>query len=220
MTGLHVPSIHFHIGAWTVTALSISLAFVLNFLDKRGLLPQFIKNFMGEHVIQQLDYVSMMTGIVGLSGLLLSVWTGLIDATGVKKPNYIDINLLVQGYEFAISNPILGFKVIWAFVGVQFFLLVLGIRTYFVTIKKEKSVFDQNMFIQILYVESALIGMFLMLVIAGAGGIWVSGASIFSDLPILQEFLPGGIGTVPLFFFAGIFSVLLIISMVIKEKNN
>ena len=219
MTGLHSPSIHFHIGAWAVTALCIFLAFWINFLEKRDLLPKFVKGILGDHVVRQLDYVAIVTGIVGFIGILGAAWTGFIDATGIDKPNYFDINLLILGYNTAMSNEILGFKVVWTFVGLQMFLFTIIIRTYFVTFNKEKSVFDQHVVVQILYAQSALLGFFMMVVIAGAGGIWVSGSSIISDIPVLKEFLPGGNGLIPLFFFGSIFSILLIISMIIKERE-
>ena len=220
MAGLHVPTIHFHIGAWAITTLSIALAFWINFLDKRGLLPEFIMNFLGDEIVEKLDYMALMTCIVGFSGILVSIWTGLIDANGGSLLNYGDINLLVSGYEKAISSPILGFKVVWAFTGMQFFILILAIRIYFVTIRKEKTVFDQNIFVQLIYGESALAGLFIMLCIAGAGGIYTTGSSIFSTIPILQDFLPGGNLMIPFFFFCGIFSVILALSLFIKEKNE
>ncbi|MHA2366287.1 MAG: hypothetical protein ACXAC7_20190 [Candidatus Hodarchaeales archaeon] len=218
MTGLHAPSLHFHLGAWAVTALCTFLAFWINFFEKRGFLPKPISELLGPYAVQRLDYVAHITGIVGFMGVVASAWFGFVDSTGTKGANYADIGLVMEGYDTALSNEVLAFKVIWTFVGLQAFLFAGIIRTYFVTIKKERTVYDQHVVVQVLYAEATLMGFFMMVVIAGAGGIWMYGASVLTGVPILEDFLPGGDLMTPFSIFSALLAMTLIVSTILRER--
>jgi hypothetical protein len=215
---LHAPSLHFHLGAWAVTALCTFLAFWINFMRKRNLIPESIDKRIHPDMVSRLEYVSHVTGIIGFLGVIGSAYFGFLDASGIPKPSPLDINAFFVGLDNALANDILSFKVQWTFVGVQAFIFAGILRFYFVTVKRRSSVYEQHYVVQILYAEATLIGFFLMVIVAGAGGIWVYGESILSGIPILQDFLPGGNLLIPTVSFSAIFAILFIISSFFREK--
>ena len=215
---LHAPSLHFHLGAWAVTALCTFLAFWINYLRKRHLLPEFIDKRIHPDIVSRLEYVAHVTGIIGFLGVIGSAYFGFLDASKVSHVSPLDFNAFLIGIDKALSNEILAFKVQWTFVGMQAFLFAGILRFYFVTVKRNSSVYDQHYVVQILYAEATLIGFFLMVIVAGAGGIWVYGESILSGIPILQDFLPGGNLLVPFVTFSGVFAILFVISSILVEE--
>ena len=127
---LHAPSLHFHLGAWAVTALCIFLAFWLNFLMKRDLLPSFVKKFVHPDTVARLDYVANITGIIGFCGVIVSAYFGFLDASQVANVSPLDFNAFLTGFNNALANPDLSFKVQWTIVGAQAFLFAGIIRYY------------------------------------------------------------------------------------------
>lgn len=218
MSGLHSPSLHFHIGAWAVTALCTFLAFWVNFLQKRNLLPKKLAEILGPYAVQRLDYVAHVTGIIGFLGIVGSAYLGFIDASGVPNPSPFDVNAALEGMNVAFNNDVLAFKVTWTVVALQAFIFAGLIRFYFVTLNHANTVYDQHYTIQIIYAESTLLGFFFIVMVAGAGGIWVYGSSILSGVPILQDFLPGGNLIVPLAVLAGLLTLTLLVSTILRES--
>lgn len=217
---LHAPSLHFHLGAWAVTAVCTFLAFWLNFMLKRGWIPEPIRKYIHPDTVARLDYVANITGLVGLAGVIVSAYFGFLDASQVPNVSPLDINAFFVGFNNVLLNPILTFKVQWTLVGAQAFVFGGIIRFYYVTYRKAGSVYDQHYVVQILYAESTLVGFFLMMLVAGAGGIWVYGESILSGIPILEDFLPGGNLTAPFVVITGAFAVLFILSAWFAEKTE
>ncbi|MHA1991852.1 MAG: hypothetical protein ACW981_16760 [Candidatus Hodarchaeales archaeon] len=217
MAGLHSPSLHFHIGAWAVTALCTFLAFWINFMQKRNLLPNRFNKILGPYAVQRLDYVAHVTGIIGFLGIVASAYFGFIDASGVPGAGPLDFNAFLIGIDASFDNINLAFKVTWTVVALQAFLFAGLIRFYFVTLNKADTVYDQHSAIQIIYAEATMLGFFLLVMVAGAGGIWVYGKSILSDVPILQEFLPGGDLIIPLTTLAALLTLTLLVSTILRE---
>ena len=218
MSGLHSPSLHFHIGAWAVTALCTFLAFWINFLQKRNLLPKFLEDLLGPYAVQRLDYVAHVTGIIGFLGIVVSAYFGFIDASGVPGASPLDINAALKGVDVAFGNDVLAFKVTWTIVALQAFIFAGLIRFYFVTLNHANSVYDRHTVVQVIYAESTLLGFFLLVMVAGAGGIWVYGKSILTDVPILQDFLPSGNLMIPLVVLSALLALTLLVSTVLRES--
>ena len=217
---LHAPSLHFHLGAWAVTALVTFLAFWINFMLKRGWIPEPIAKHIHPDIVARLDYVAAITGVIGLAGVVVSAYFGFLDASLVPNVSPLDLNAFLIGFNKALESDILSFKVQWTIVGAQAFLFAGILRLYFVTIRKGRTIYDEHYVVQILYAESTLIGFFLMMLVAGAGGIWVYGESILSGIPILEDFLPGGNLTAPLIVIVSAFTVLFILSAMFAEKTT
>ena len=215
---LHAPSIVFHLGAWAVTAVCIFLAYWINFFQKRDWIPEKLKPFIHPDTVARLDYVAAITGVVGMAGVLASAYFGFLDASQIADVNPIDIFAALTGFDNALGNDVLTFKVLWTVIGIEAFAFAGLIRLYFVTIKRESSVFDQHYVFQILYAESTLFGYACMTVVAGAGGIYVYGESLLSGKPILEDLLPGGTLMGPFVILVAIFTILFVISIVLREK--
>lgn len=218
MMSLHAPSIHFHLGAWAITAICTFLAFWINYFQKRDLIPGPFKRFIHPDTVARLDYVATVTGIVGLAGVVVAAYTGFLDASEVPNVSPLDFNAVLKGIDAALGNVDLAFKVQWTIVAVQFFIFAGIIRFYFVTWKRESSVYDQHFVFQILYSESTIVGFFILMVVAGTGGIYVYGKSILSGIPILEDFLPGGNLMGPFLYLVISFTLLFVLSAIIEEK--
>ncbi|OLS20609.1 MAG: hypothetical protein HeimC3_39910 [Candidatus Heimdallarchaeota archaeon LC_3] len=218
MSGLHSPSLHFHIGAWAVTALCTFLAFWINFLQKRNLLPKVLENILGPFAVQRLDYVAHVTGIIGFLGIVASAYFGFIDASGVAGAGPLDISAALKGIDVSFGNEVLAFKVTWTIVALQAFIFAGLIRFYFVTLNHANSVYDRHTAVQVIYAESTLLGFFLLVMVAGAGGIWVYGKSILTDVPILQDFLPQGNLMIPLVTLSALLALTLLVSSILRES--
>ncbi|MFQ5977188.1 MAG: hypothetical protein ACE5OZ_03525 [Candidatus Heimdallarchaeota archaeon] len=192
---LHGPSLHFHLGAWAVTAVVTFIAFWLSFLNQSGLLKEeMVPKKHIEQYVDQLDFVAHVTGIVGLLGVILAGITGLMDAYTWENPNKDGLDqpleAILKGYDISTKYEVLSFKVAWTIVGTYCFVFAGIIRLYFVNYRHER-VYDQHSAIQVLYAEALMLGFLIMVAIAGAGGIWTYGESILERAPILEGFLPG-----------------------------
>lgn len=216
---LHAPVLHFHIGAWFVTALCTTLAFWINFLRKRKLLPDRLDEFLGPDVIVKLDYVANITGIVGFFGILIAIYTGFIDAGGPAYPNPFDLNQVRTGILVALHSPLLVFKMEWTAVAITCFVTAGLLRFYFVTLQGDRTIYDENILVQIIFAELIIVGFLLLIVIAAVGGIIVDGGTILQEVPIMNQFLPGGNLLVPFVILAGVFALLLLAGISIKEKE-
>jgi hypothetical protein len=218
MTGFHSPSLHFHLGAWAITGICTFIAFWFHFLSKRELVPRFLSGYINQNTVIKLDFVAHITGITGLLAIFVSIWTGFVDASGYIYPNYFDLNTLIEGYERAMSSPVLQYKVTWTFIGMQGYIFAGALRLYFVNINKSDSIYNENVVIQILYAEATFIGFLMVIVVSGAGSIYMYGDSILSRLPILNHFLPGGDWMIPMAFFGGLLATTLIFGLILKES--
>ena len=176
---LHAPSIIFHLGAWAVTAVCTFFAFWINFLDKRDLLPRQAKRFVHPDTVARLDYVAAVTGLVGMAGVLVSVYFGFLDASQVANVSPLDFGALLTGINNALGNDVLSFKVQWTLVGIEAFAFAGILRLYFVTIKQGNSVYDQLYVFLIIYAEAIFVGFVCLTVVAGGGGFYVVGDCVF-----------------------------------------
>ncbi len=215
---LHAPSIIFHLGAWAVTAICTFLAFWISFLDKRDLIPKPVKRFIHPDTVARLDYVAAITGVVGLAGVLASAYFGFLDASQVANESPFDIMAFFQGFNNVLGNDVLSFKAQWTIVGIQAFVFAGILRFYFVTIRRQSSMYDSHYVVQIIYAEAILVGYVCMTVVAGAGGIYVYGESLLSGIPILEDLLPGGNLMAPLLVATGLLAIVFILSAMLSEK--
>jgi hypothetical protein len=211
------------------------LAFWINFLNNRGLINS--DKYLGKNIVNRLDFTAHVCGIIGLVGLLGSAYLGLIDASGVdfslSLQTYqealdsimviLDLNLVIEGFNNAVENQILGYKVVWSIVGVQLFLLSGIIRFYFVVLRK-KDIYDTNIAIQVIYSGAASWGFVVMIAISAAGGIYSYNESVMENVPILSNLLPGSsFSLLPvLTIFFGFLALMVILSALVwkKEEKN
>jgi hypothetical protein len=211
------------------------LAFWINFLNNRGLINS--DKYLGRNIVNRLDFTAHVCGIIGLVGLLGSAYLGLIDASGVdfslSLQTYqealdsimviLDLNLVIEGFNNAVENQILGYKVVWSIVGVQLFLLSGIIRFYFVVLRK-KDIYDTNIAIQVIYSGAASWGFVVMIAISAAGGIYSYNESVMENVPILSNLLPGSsFSLLPvLTIFFGFLALMVILSALVwkKEEKN
>ncbi|MFX1513692.1 MAG: hypothetical protein ACFFCQ_14000 [Promethearchaeota archaeon] len=187
----HGPSLHFHLGAWAVSAVCTFFAFWLSFSSRSGLLQEkYVSKETVKRYVDQLDFTAHICGIVGFLGLVVTGFAGWIDASGLEMWESLSIEGVTKGYEASTEDEFLAFKVIWSIVGMYCFLFSGFLRVYFVTLRKER-IYDQHFAVQILYGESTLFGFFTMVAVAAAGGIYVYGESFIQDVPFMNEVLPG-----------------------------
>ncbi len=230
---LHAPSIHFHIGAWFVTAVCTMLALGLNFLQRRELLNS--EKWFGTDIVKNLDFTAHVTGIIGLGGILMGAYLGLIDASGVDIHFsfqsledvlntilfFLDFTVPLKGFETGINNQILGYKIIWTVVGMQLYLISGIIRLYFVTIRKIK-ISEIHLGIQLIQSVSSLVGFIVMISIAATGGMYSYSESFIEEIPILQNLLPNSefLLLPVLIVLFGFFAILMILSsFFLKQKE-
>ncbi|MHA2174094.1 MAG: hypothetical protein ACXAC2_15290 [Candidatus Kariarchaeaceae archaeon] len=230
---LHAPSLHFHIGAWFVTAVCTMLAFWMNLFQKRNIID--FEKRLGDNLISRLDFTAHVCGLVGLGGILGSAYLGLLDASGVEfhlsLTNYqdaldsilffLDFSVVQQGFENALDNSLLGYKVVWTVVGVQLFLISGIIRFYFVTIRKNK-IYDTHIGVQVIYSGAASWGFVVMVAISAAGGIYSYNESVMENIPILSSLLPGAeFSLLPILsIFFGFLALMMILSTFVWKKEK
>ena len=217
----HSPILSFHIGAWAVTALCTFLAFWINFLRKRNLISDRVNDFLGKDVVVKLDFVAHVTGLIGLGGILLAIWTGFIDAPeeGTSLFSVFDLNLLIKGINIALVDRLLSFKMLWTFVGIQLFVFAGLIRYYFVTYKKGRTVYDEHFTIQIIYSELTLVAYTMITFVGAVGGLYATGSTIVAKIPFIKEFLPDGNLLLIFAFFSAFFAGLIVLGTFIKEHS-
>jgi hypothetical protein len=190
----------------------------------------------GKNFVNGLDFTAHICGIVGLAGILGSAYLGLIDASGIEfefsLQDYeailnsilvlIDINNALQGFDAALNDQLLGYKVVWTVVGTYLFLFAGILRFYFVTMNKTK-IYDTHLGVQIVYSGASMWGFVIMVAISATGGIYSYGESIMEKIPILQNMLPGSeFSLLPILsIFFGFFAMMMIIStFIFKEKRE
>ncbi|MFW9916290.1 MAG: hypothetical protein ACFFGZ_11855 [Candidatus Thorarchaeota archaeon] len=218
---LHGPSLHFHLGAWAVSAVVTFVAFWLTFFQQSGLFGEeiFPKKKIDKYV-DELDFVAHVTGIVGFIGLVAAGITGLMDATQAENSVILGdpLKAIIDGYEISAQDEILAFKVVWTIVGAYCFLFAGIMRLYFVTFRHER-MYDQHSTVQVLYAEAIMLGYLIMVVVAAAGGMWVYGETILEEMPILEGFLPGRGGYLLFVTVLGVMlsAMLVMSSLLVKE---
>ncbi|MHA2224950.1 MAG: hypothetical protein ACXAC8_07085 [Candidatus Hodarchaeales archaeon] len=226
---LHAPSLHFHIGAWFVTAVCTFLAFWINFIQRREFFQNLpgigpVLNFdrwLGKNIVNNLDFVAHVCGIVGFFGILGSAYLGLIDASGIENPYLLDFAIAFRGLDKAMANELLGYKVVWTIVGIQLFFLAGIIRFYFVTIHKTQ-IYDTHIAVQTIYSGAAMWGFVIMVAISAAGGIISYQESIMQDIPILNNLLPGSeFNLLPILsIFFGFLAIMMIGTAFFARRNT
>ncbi|MFW9929293.1 MAG: hypothetical protein ACFFD1_07870 [Candidatus Thorarchaeota archaeon] len=188
---LHSPLVHFPIGAFFLTTLATILAFTINILYSKGFIPQKIKKLLGNDIVSKLDFVAHLAGIVGILSIFPVVLTGLADASGIVNPNLLDINVYLTGLSNGLSSQLLTFKIGMTIYMFNVFLFAGFLHIYFVTYKGNKNMYQNPLAIQIIYVESTIIGFFTIIYIGAVGGIIATGGTILSQVPLMNLLLPG-----------------------------
>ncbi len=212
--GFHGPSLHFHLGAWAVSAVCTFFAFWLSLLSQSELLKEkTLPRETAKRYVDQLDFTAHICGIVGFFGLVVTGFAGWMDASGLELWESLSVEGITTGYDTSIQNEFLAFKVIWSIIGMYCYLFSGILRVYFVNIRK-KRMYDQHFAIRALYGESTLLGLFIMVSVAAAGGILIAGESFIEDVPIMNEVLPGNDG---ILILITVLSVLLAFILVISS---
>jgi heme/copper-type cytochrome/quinol oxidase subunit 3 len=158
------------------------------------------------------EFVAFVSLVFGLLSLFIAMITGFLDASGKIGLADVNIDTFMLGIETASKSEIITFKVIWATYGTIFFVYASLIRIYFVNYRHER-LYDQNVLFQLVYIISQAIGYLIFMIVAGAGAILVYGGTLVSDIPILEMFLPQGVGDLLLIVILA--SVLILILTVI-----
>ena len=215
----HGPSLHFHLGAWAVSAVCTFFAFWLSLLSQSGLLTEkYLPRETTKRYVDQLDFTAHVCGIVGFLGLVVTGFAGWMDASGLEMWESLSIEGITKGYEISTQDDFLAFKVIWSIIGMYCFVFSGMLRIYFVNIRKER-MYDQHFAIRALYGESTLLGFFIMVAVAAAGGIIVAGESFIEDVPIMNEILPGNDGILILITVLGVLlAFTLVVSSVLARE--
>lgn len=222
MVSLHSPVVHFPIGGLFVTVIATLLAFSLNFLFKTDKIPSSIKKYLGEDIITKLDFVAHIAGIIGLFGILLSTFTGILDAGGANSFIITDFNVILAGILNSLASDLLTYKIGLTIIAFNIFLSAGIFRLYFVTYKGKKHMYHNSIYIQVIYLMAILYGFTFLILIGATGGILTSGSTILSQIPFVNELLPGGN---PLFLgsyiiFPAILALAIITHALINKKQD
>jgi uncharacterized membrane protein len=221
MISLHSPVVHFPIGGLFVTVIATSIAFLLNFLIKRDKIPKSLKRYLGDDIITKLDFVAHVAGIIGLFGIILSTFTGILDAGGANSLVITDFGIILAGISNSLASSLLTYKIGLTIITFNIFLVAGIFRLYFVTFKGNKNMYQNSLTIQLVYLISILYGFTHLVLIGAVGGILTSGSTVLSQIPLVNELLPGG-NPIFLGFFLigpGIIVILIVLNNWIKNKK-
>ncbi|MHA1992367.1 MAG: hypothetical protein ACW981_15070 [Candidatus Hodarchaeales archaeon] len=192
MISLHSPVVHFPIGGLFVTVIATSMAFLLNFLIARDKIPSSLKKFLGDDIITKLDFVAHVAGIIGLFGIILATFTGILDAGGANSLFITDLSIIIKGISSTLASNLLTYKIGMTIIVFNIFLVAGIFRLYFVTYKGKKHMYHNSIYIQLIYLISILYGFTFLVLIGAVGGILASGSTVLSQIPFVNELLPGG----------------------------
>ncbi|OLS25875.1 MAG: hypothetical protein HeimC3_11490 [Candidatus Heimdallarchaeota archaeon LC_3] len=192
MVSLHSPVVHFPIGGLFITVFATVSGFILHLLISNDKIPEKILKVFGKDIVTKLDFVAHISGIIGLLGIIISTVSGILDAAGVESFIITDLNLFVIGITNSLSSSLLTYKIAMTLIAFNIFLVVGIIRLYFVTYKGNKHMYQTDITIQLIYVISIIYGFSFLILIGATGGLITSGSTILSQIPIINELLPGG----------------------------
>lgn len=162
----HPAVIHFPIIGVMMGAVAAMTAFVLavglDVFEKR--LAKHKE--MIERYIDRFEFSSWILVLMGLLSLIVAGWTG------IRSAGSLDV---------AVSQEILSFKVKLSVYAFLLILAPLGLKV-FIWLKYNKSIFNGNKVIPVLYILPLLIAALQIMVLSGAGGRYVYGHSILDTL--------------------------------------
>ncbi|MFW9853843.1 MAG: hypothetical protein ACFFFG_02215 [Candidatus Thorarchaeota archaeon] len=216
---LHPPAVHFPIGAWFVTTLTLLMALWINFFQKRGIID--FESRFGKNIVSRLDFVAHVCGIIGLVGVLPAIYLGLIDASGIINPNPLDINVALLGLTNSFQDDLLTIKVIGALVGMQLFIIA-GVLRFIVVTVNHSDIYETRTLIQVLYGGSTFVGFGVILLVGAVGGIIVYDESLLETLPFIDVLIyEAEITLIPiLMIIAIVFTFMLIISVFLFKQGR
>ena len=125
-------------------------------------------------------------------GLIIAVITGIIDASGSTSLIITNFNVILIGISNALSNNLLTFKIAFTILAFNMFLIAGLFKLYFVNYKGKKHMYQNNFVIQLIYIESIIYGFFCIVLIGAVGGLFATGSTILTQIPIINQLLPGG----------------------------
>ena len=190
---LHPVFIHFPIGMIYLAAIANTIGIISVVLKKKlkSDKSEVIKEITSTDTGNKLDFVINISLVIGLLGIIMTMYTGLIDASFGSEtdlPQLFEFWLIPQGIMNALSVKILTIKLFWATISTLFIIFALYLRKYLLRVNDVNSIFktDTNS----LFSFSLLIytTMSLITIIGGYGGIYVYGHTILQDIPIIQLF--------------------------------
>lgn len=192
MISLHSPVVHFPIGGLFITVFATSVAFILNILISKNKIPKSLKKYLGKDILAKLDFVAHVTGIIGMFGIVISAITGILDAGGANSLLITDFGIISKGISNSLASSLLTYKIALTIIVFNIFLVAGIFRLYFVTYKGYNHMFQTSMAIQLVYLISIIYGFTFLILIGSVGGILTSGSTILSQIPFINELLPGG----------------------------
>ena len=115
MDFLHSPVVHFPIGGLFVATIAAVTAFLLHLLISNDKIPEKILKIFGKDILTKLDFVTHISVIIGLLGIIIAVITGILDASGAQTLIFSDFSLFFtifyRGITNSLSNTLLTYKI-------------------------------------------------------------------------------------------------------------
>lgn len=218
---LHPPLAHLPIGAWVICVLATVIFFMVGLyldLNKEKVNIEFMVS-----VAKTFENIAIFSSFFGFFSFLLTGYFGLLDASrqSISIIDILNLNILVDGLNFALINELLAFKIRWSLVLFHVMIFSLFIAS-FIHIKKRKYIFQIKLALRLLYVESIFFGFVLITMISFVGGFYVYGNIVLDTLPFLAIFLPENENLlISLFVSIFFINILILLSyIIIIEKIN
>jgi hypothetical protein len=155
-------------------------------------MPENILKILGEDIVTKLEFVSHISGIIGMLGIILATVSGILDAGGANTFIITDINIILIGISNSLSSSLLTYKIVFTIFAFNMFMAAGVFKLYFVNYRGKKHLFQNNIAIQVIYLEAIIFGFFSLILIGSVGGIISSGSTVLSQIPVINELLPGG----------------------------
>lgn len=163
---VHVSVIHFPLATLTIASAFGILSFLALILRKLHILEMKLDDEKIEKLFNVLELITVFNLLFGLLSIPFVALFGFIDAGSV---------------EYAVTTDLLAFKIELTIVA-SFILLVPLIYKLYLIKKTGVKIFDNSILKPIFYLAPLLLGTFSILLVAGAGGRYVFGHSLFDNV--------------------------------------
>lgn len=165
---VHPTIIHFPIVGFVIGSIAALFAFLLLIIHKLMKNKSFYQNYheLMELFIDRLELFSWINILIGELFFPFVVVTGIIDANGIEN---------------AINQDLLAYKIKLS-VYIYFIMLSPIFLKLFASSIFNDKVFGESIIISILYLVPLLIANILTLIVAGAGGKYTFGRSLFDRI--------------------------------------
>lgn len=164
-TYVHVSIIHFPIVTFILSSFFGILAFLLVFLKNRDDIEDARKEKI-EKILPYIEFISFLNLVLGLLSIPIVALMGLVDARSIDN---------------AVNTDMLAFKIQLTIIVTFIFVSAVLVKIYLNKIVKIQ-IFNDSKIISLFYLFPVLLGTFIILIIAGAGGRYVFGHTLFDNV--------------------------------------